>query len=507
MALRIYNTLTQQKELFEPLHPGRVGIYACGITTYDVAHIGHARSALIFDVIWRYFEWLGWDVAYVRNFTDIDDKIINRAREQGRRWDEISDQYVQEFHRDMDRLGVKRPTVEPRATEHIADMIRLIETLVARGHAYPADGDVYFAVESFAEYGKLSHRRLEEMQAGARVDVDERKRHPMDFVLWKRAKAGEPFWESPWGLGRPGWHIECSTMSMRYLGETFDIHGGGEDLIFPHHENEIAQSECATGRPFARFWIHNGFVRVGADKMSKSLGNIFALREVLDRYPADAVRLFLLSTHYQSPLEFTEEKLEESAKALEKLGLLIDSEAGSAGPGEMAPTIATEALLNDLARLEAQFVEAIEDDFNTAKAIGFLFQAAGALRGHSGLSAPVPGERAVERFHGACAGWRRLAGILGLGSGASQRDLVAEEHLRAQVAALVDELDPRAQWSLQAALEKSVERLLELRAGARAERDWERADRIRDRLRDLGIEVEDRPQGSTWRRRGGGFRS
>jgi cysteinyl-tRNA synthetase len=300
-ALRFYNTLTKRKEAFAPLADGRVGIYVCGITAYDLCHVGHARSAVVFDVITRYLRYRGFDVVYVKNYTDVDDKIIDRAAREGVDIGEIAGRYIREHDRDMDALGVERPTVTPRATEHIDGMVKLITTLIEKGLAYVVDGDVYYAVERFPGYGKLSGRSLDDMMAGARVEVDEKKRNPLDFALWKKSKEGEPWWESPWGRGRPGWHIECSVMSQHYLGETFDIHGGGEDLIFPHHENEIAQSEGATGKPFARYWIHNGFIKVRSEKMSKSLGNVFTIREILELHHPEVLRLFILQGITRAP--------------------------------------------------------------------------------------------------------------------------------------------------------------------------------------------------------------
>ena len=318
MSLRIFNTQTRKKEEFIPLQEGKVGIYVCGITAYDVCHVGHARSAVVFDVITRYLRYRGYDVTYVKNFTDVDDKIIEKARREQKGIAEIAERYIREHDEDMEALGVARPTVTPRATEHIDGMIRLVETLIEKGLAYGVDGDIYYAVEKFPGYGKLSGRDLEDMLAGARVDVNEKKRNPLDFVLWKASKEGEPWWDSPWGRGRPGWHLECSVMSQRYLGDTFDIHGGGEDLIFPHHENEIAQSEGVTGKPLARYWIHNGFVRVNSEKMSKSLGNFFTIRDILKQYHPEVLRLFLLQSHYRSPVDFSDAALAEARQGMDR---------------------------------------------------------------------------------------------------------------------------------------------------------------------------------------------
>ncbi|HNR14899.1 MAG TPA: cysteine--tRNA ligase, partial [Thermodesulfobacteriota bacterium] len=298
--IKVYNTFSQKKEEFVPLFDGRVNMYVCGVTVYDHAHIGHARAAVIFDVVYRYLKYRGYRVAYVRNFTDVDDKIINRANAEGKSWKEIADTFINEYSEDMQALGVQSPTHEPRATDHITEMIELVSTLIERGHAYELDGDVYFSVGSFSEYGRLSKKNIDEQLSGARVEKDERKRDPRDFALWKASKPGEPWWPSPWGNGRPGWHIECSAMSCKYLGETLDIHGGGKDLVFPHHENERAQTEAATGKPFVRYWVHNGFVNINSEKMSKSLGNFFTIKDILNEYHPEVVRLFLLSHHYRS---------------------------------------------------------------------------------------------------------------------------------------------------------------------------------------------------------------
>jgi cysteinyl-tRNA synthetase len=343
MALRIYNTLSAAKEEFVPLQPGKVSMYVCGVTVYDNCHIGHARANVAFDVVYRYLRHSGYDVTYVRNYTDIDDKIINRANKEGVPFNVISERYIQSFDEDMARLGLALPTHQPKATEFVEEIIALVQTLVDRGAAYAVDGDVYFCVEKFPGYLKLSKRNLEEMQAGARIDVDERKHHPMDFALWKSAKPGEPFWSSPWGNGRPGWHIECSAMSMKLLGDTFDIHGGGKDLVFPHHENEIAQSEAASGQPFVRYWMHNGFVNINAEKMSKSLGNFFTIREVLDRYDSEVLRFFLLSAHYRSPIDFSDQNLADAEAGLDRiysaLALLHEAlqETATASAADSAP--------------------------------------------------------------------------------------------------------------------------------------------------------------------------
>jgi len=316
--LRIYNTLSGKKEAFKPLREKKVGMYACGVTVYDLCHIGHARSTVVFDVIFRYLRFLGYEVTYVRNITDVDDKIIKKANEEEVGCEEIAHRYIREFNSDMEALGLEKPTHEPKATEHIRGMIRMTEGLMGKGYAYQADGDVFFSVEKFKGYGKLSKRNLDQMRAGARVEIDEKKRNPLDFALWKTSKPGEPSWDSPWGRGRPGWHIECSVMSQAYLGDTIDIHGGGKDLIFPHHENEITQSEGATGKPLAQFWVHNGFVNINREKMSKSLGNILTIKDILKFYHPEIIRLFLLSHHYRSPVDFSDRNLAEAKMGMDR---------------------------------------------------------------------------------------------------------------------------------------------------------------------------------------------
>ncbi|HWP35248.1 MAG TPA: cysteine--tRNA ligase, partial [Thermodesulfobacteriota bacterium] len=392
MPLSIFNTLTGRKDPFEPREPGRIGLYVCGPTVYDSPHLGHARSAVVFDVIARYLAYRFPDHAltYVRNYTDIEDKIIRRAAEEGRSWEEVASQFATEYDRDMEVLGCRRPDVAPRATEHVPAMIALIERLLAGGFAYRVDGDVYFRVARFPAYGRLSHRNLEELKAGARVEVDERKADPLDFALWKAAKPGEPAWPSPWGPGRPGWHIECSAMSMQYLGEQFDLHGGGQDLIFPHHENEIAQSEAATGKsPFARYWVHHGFVRLNAEKMSKSLGNVVRVRDLLGSVRPEVLRLFLLSVHYRSPIEFAPALLEEAKKTLDYfytfLARVADvaaetrrSALAGAGALEAAAFDVPEGLRADfeaVGALERRFQEAMDDDFNTPVAFAAMHEA------------------------------------------------------------------------------------------------------------------------------------
>ena len=372
MALRIFNTLNSKKELFEPLEAGKVRMYVCGPTVYDACHIGHARSVVVFDVIARYLKEKGYDVTYIRNFTDVDDKIIQKANQLGIDSTAVAERFIEEFYQDMDALNVQRATIEPKATDHIAQIVEFIEKLILKGFAYPINGDVYYSVEKFKRYGKLSGRKLEDMEAGARIDIDERKQNPFDFALWKSAKPGEPAWDSPWGQGRPGWHIECSAMSREYLGETFDIHGGGKDLCFPHHENEIAQSESLSGKPFVRYWVHNGFVNINQEKMSKSLGNFLMIKDVLKSYHPETVRLFLLSNHYRSPIDFTDKAMDESSKGLDKIYALLERVEKKVGPIFLVQDV-------DPGICWKHFCDAMDDDFNSARSIGIIFDTVRSL--------------------------------------------------------------------------------------------------------------------------------
>jgi cysteinyl-tRNA synthetase len=474
VALRIYNTLMRDKELFEPLVPGQVRMYVCGITAYDRCHIGHARSAIVFDVVRRYLEYRGYRVTFVKNFTDVDDKIIRRANAEGVSPLEVSDRFIAAYREDMAALGVRPADVEPQATAYIPQMIRLIERLIAKGVAYVVDGDVYFEVRRFPRYGQLSGKPLDELLVGARVEVDERKRDPRDFALWKSAKPDEPSWASPWGLGRPGWHIECSAMSMEHLGESLDIHGGGEDLIFPHHESEIAQSEAATERPFVRYWIHNGFVNLGAEKMSKSLGNILTIKELVKRHDPEALRLYLLGTHYHNPLEFSEERVHESASALERLRRLpqemerLAPVTPSGGPDGGLP--------RQVAELCGRFEAAMDDDFNTAQAVGVLFDLARVL--HAYVDLVERGERAVAPLVDGVGVLVRLSNVLGL----------------------LERSPVRPEMPLE--LRERIEALITERDAARKRRDWRRADEIRAEIESLGALVEDAPSGTHWKWRG-----
>ena len=467
MTLRVYNTLGRKKEIFEPIEPGKVRMYVCGPTVYDSCHIGHARSVVVFDVIVRYLEAAGYAVTYVRNFTDVDDKIIKRAGEMGIGTAQLAEKFIAEFYRDMDALNIRRATVEPRATEHIDSIVRVIERLFEKGLAYVVDGDVYFSVTDFADYGKLSGRKLEDMEAGARVDVDDRKKNPFDFALWKSAKPGEPSWESPWGRGRPGWHIECSAMSGVFLGESFDIHGGGKDLIFPHHENEIAQSEGAFGKPFAKYWIHNGFVNINQEKMSKSLGNFLMIRDVLESYHPESVRLFLLSNHYRSPIDFSDRAMDESTTALDKIYALMERFEGIPAAENSG------ALWNS-------FREAMDDDFNTARGIGIVFDAVRNLN-------RLLDERAPEsepELRSAKADFQKIGNILGILQEPPKQYFEKKKSRGLEKSAV----DP-----------ETIDKLIAERLAARKSKNWARADEIRDFLAGHNIVLEDRPEGTVWK--------
>ncbi|MEX2224653.1 MAG: cysteine--tRNA ligase [Candidatus Rokuibacteriota bacterium] len=472
MALRIYNTLTRTKEEFVPLTPGRVGVYLCGVTVYDLSHVGHARSALAFDMIRRYLLFRGYQVTFVRNFTDVDDKIIQRAQREGVTAQEISERYVAAEREDMAALGVLAPDVYSKATDHIPQMIALIERLIAKGLAYPVDGDVYFEVGRFPAYGRLSGKNLDDLIAGARVEVDERKRDPRDFALWKGGKPGEPSWPSPWGPGRPGWHIECSAMAIHYLGETFDLHGGGEDLIFPHHECEIAQAEGATGKPFVRYWLHNGLLNLGAEKMSKSLGNTLTIRELVKRHDPEAMRLYLLGAHYRHPLDFAEERIDEAARGLARLRGLVAEAEGMAARG-MPPPGPAGGLSEDVAAQRARFEAAMDDDFNAPQALGVLFDLARLLHGAR-----------AQVAQGALGGGEFLLGV-------------GELVMLARVLGLLERA--RKEVAVDPELKARIESLIYLRQEARRQRDFKEADRLRDELSRLGVVLEDTRDGTTWK--------
>jgi cysteinyl-tRNA synthetase len=468
MSFRLHNTLSGRLEEFVPIAPGKVGMYVCGVTVYDRSHIGHARALVTFDVLFRYLRFLGYEVTFVRNFTDVDDKIILRAQQEGIDPTELAEANIRAFAEDVRALGCLSPTIEPRATAHIADMIALVQELEKKGLAYVVDGDVYYAVEKFPAYGKLAKRRLEDMMAGARVDVDERKRFAMDFALWKASKPGEPWWESPWGRGRPGWHIECSVMSTKYLGQPFDIHGGGTDLIFPHHENEIAQSEGARGCAFARYWVHNGMVTIGHEKMSKSLGNFMTVQEAAARVGGEAVRLFVIGTHYRSPLDFSPERLDESGRALTRIYETL-ARADTAAPA--SGDVQADTVVLD------QFGTAMDDDLNTARAVGVVFETVRSINkllDDGQVSAVAPLRAAV----------REMGGVLGVAGQDPQ--VVLEQGRQAHL----------AESALDAA---EIEAQIAARNAARKARDFKRADAIRAALKAQGIVLEDTPQGTVWK--------
>ena len=454
--MKLYSTLTGEATEFAPADGKTVRMYVCGVTPYSSTHIGHALSYVAFDVLRRYLEHLGFEVRHVQNFTDVDDKIIQRAQEQGIDPTELAEQFIDDFFETMDALNILRAHVYPRATEEIGPIIETIGRLVDSGHAYAAGGDVFFRVERSEGYGKLSHRTLEGMQAGSRIEIDENKEHPMDFALWKGARTGEPSWESPWGPGRPGWHIECTSMSMTYLGESLDIHGGGQDLVFPHHENEIAQSEASTGVvPFSRYWVHNGLLRLGGDKMSKSLGNLVSVEEALGQFSPDAIRLYFLSSHYRSPLSYSDEGCAAMERSLERLRHALDRDDGNAG----------DALDAEPCRL--QFFEAMDDDLNTPRALAALFDLARDINRSSDEGRPVAA--AQDTLRG-------LGSILGLTFAERAED----------------------EGGRNAGAGPFIELLLETRSSLRRARQFEQADRIRDGLEQLGVSVEDTPNGSVW---------
>ncbi len=460
--LKLFNTLTRRKEKFVPIEPGKVRMYVCGMTVYDLCHLGHARVLVVFDVIVRHLRALGYEVTYVRNITDIDDKIILRARKNGETIESLTERYIAAMHEDADALGVLRPDFEPRATESMDDILKMIGELLDKGYAYQGEnGDIYYSVSRFEHYGQLSGKKLEDLRAGARVDVDEDKRDSLDFVLWKAAKPGEPAWPSPWGEGRPGWHIECSAMSTECLGAHFDIHGGGMDLQFPHHENEIAQSEAATGEHFVNYWIHNGFVQVDKEKMSKSLGNFFTVREVLARYQPEEVRYFILASHYRSPLNYSDDNLDKARGALQRLYTALRGSSPDAGAGPVAEYV-------------ERFDAAMNDDFNTPEALAVLFDLARAIN-----RARDAGDPQLDAL---VATLRQLGGRLGL----LQSD--PDVYLRGETSDGDDSDDA------------IIDDLVAQRQAARERRDWAEADRIRDLLAGQGIELEDTAEGTRWRR-------
>ncbi len=474
--LKVYNTLTKAKEEFVPVEEGKASIYCCGVTPYNHPHIGNARPFVTWDVIRRYLARKGYEVRYVQNFTDVDDKIINAAKTEKVEWSDISGRYIKSYFESMDALNVRHADLYPRVSETIPDIIRMIETLVEKGYAYPLEnGDVFYSVEKFEGYGKLSGRKLEDMQAGARVEVDGRKHHPMDFALWKAAKPGEPFWESPWGKGRPGWHIECSAMSLKYLGKTFDFHGGGSDLIFPHHENEIAQSQACIGdgKGFARYWLHNGFITIKNEKMSKSKNNFFTVKDILKEFPGEVVRFFILQTHYRSPLDFSEERLQEAQSGLGRLENTRQCIAELSKLQGQSDT--AEALAGKAKELLDAFDEAMDDDFNTALAISQMFALSKEINIYYQEVTAGGKDFDAENFRAASKAYEDMAGIIG----------IFEQEAAGEDDGLVDKL---------------MELIIGIRQEARKEKNWAVADRIRDGLKEAGIVLEDSKSGVRWKK-------
>ena len=463
--MKIYNSQTRRKEEFVPIEPGKVRIYSCGPTVYNYFHIGNARPFIMFDLLRRYLEYRGYEVKFVQNFTDIDDKMIKRANEEGTTVEELGDRFIAEYFKDADALGIHRATVHPRATRHIGDIIGLIKRLEKNGLAYNVNGDVYFDTEAFPGYGKLSGQNLEDLEAGARIDVDDAKRHPMDFALWKAQKPGEPAWPSPWGMGRPGWHIECSAMSMKYLGETIDIHCGGKDLLFPHHENEIAQSEGATGKPFVHYWMHNGHINVDNQKMSKSLGNFFTVRDISKEFDLEAVRMFMISAHYRSPVNFSKEMIEQSKAALDRLYTARDNWTFLLDHApERELNEAEQALIAKGREAVAKFDEAMDDDLNTADAIGAIFEL--VKEGNLAITA----DTARAAIKSTLSTLKEMTDVLGI---------------------LAREND---------AIPDDIKALVEERKQARAEKNWAESDRLRDEITARGFVLEDTPKGAKVRR-------
>jgi cysteinyl-tRNA synthetase len=485
MGIRVFNTLTGRKDEFKPLNAGKVGMYVCGPTVYDDSHIGHARAAIVFDVIFRYLKFREFEVTYVRNYTDVDDKIIRKAELEGVPAAEIAERYTRSYDEDMEALGVEKPTVTPRVSDHIPDIIEMVKTLVDKGYAYASGGDVFYSVRKFPGYGRLSGQSLDEIRAGARVDVNEDKDDPADFALWKGAKPGEPHWSSPWGEGRPGWHIECSVMSGRYLGKTFDIHGGGKDLIFPHHENEIAQSEAANEKQMARYWIHNGFVNINKEKMSKSLGNFFTIKQILEKYHPEVIRLFLFSAHYRSPVDFSEQNLTEAEinldrfyEALARIKELVGSK------GEKAEFPTSGPLAGVIAGLDKEFRAAMDDDFNTALAMARFHDALRAVNQHLNDPEFLKKQGTVALLENAGQELVRLGRVLGI--------------FQEDPGAYIEKKQALAMSGLKIS-EAEIEKIIQERAEARKQKDFKKADALRAKLLEQGISLEDTAKGTIWK--------
>ncbi|MFQ5905113.1 MAG: cysteine--tRNA ligase [bacterium] len=470
MGIRVHNTLSGTKEDFVPLRDGHVGIYFCGMTVQERPHIGHMRACMVFDIFRRYLEYRGFDVVLIQNITDVDDKVIEKARDQGTDYRRVAQGYTDEYLYASDTLGIKRSTFYPRATQHIQEIISLIESLFKRGMAYQVDGDVYYEVSKFKGYGKLSKKKVSDLISGARVAVDERKRSPADFALWKASREGEPWWESPWGRGRPGWHIECSAMSMHYLGETFDIHGGGTDLIFPHHENEIAQSEAATGKPFAKYWLHNEWVTLGGEKMSKSTGHFVPITEILKQYEPDIIRVYLLSTHYRSQIEFGDERLASTKSGLERLQNAL-SLKGAEGELDFSSLSPEEAeVFSSISKSHETFESAMDDDFNTSRALSVLFDLAKLAN-------------KVEK------------------DGMDLRLITAAQKNLRELGAVLGLFQSRKEEVSDSLINSLIESIIDVRGVLRNGRDFKSADLIRSHLERLGIRLEDKPEGTVWKRK------
>lgn len=472
--LRIFDTAKRGIVEFKPIDNKNVGMYVCGVTVYDNCHVGHARSAVSFDIIFRYLKYKGYNVVFVKNFTDVDDKIIKRANEEGISCSDVTNKYIYEYYKDMDAIGIERPTYEPKATEHIKEIVALVQKLIDKGYAYEVDGDVYYRVEKFADYGKLSHKNIDELKSGARIDINDKKENPLDFALWKKSKENEPAWESPWGLGRPGWHIECSAMSMKYLGETFDIHGGGEDLIFPHHENEIAQSEAATGKEFVKYWIHNAFVKINKEKMSKSLGNFFTIKDILKQFNGETLRYFLLLTHYKSPIDFSFEGLSSAKEALNRyynfIKRLEDTKFATENYKEDIP------LKREVEQIIDNFNEAMDDDFNAPKAIGIIFHAIKQFNiylDECERENKKPENAIKSRF---LEYMKKIADVIGVFDASSKK------------------------WFASGDIDnKWIEEKIRERNEARKLKDFKKADAIRDELISKGVVLEDTKGSTKWK--------